>query len=130
MKTGKDEKKPVKNKGKDMIKDISLLWVLMTASDGSVAMGEINCLNDFLQSKGESEDDIDEIYHFISVEMEKSPGVEIIERINESYTAPEKLSMLAAIKKLSCSDKSFAPAQEKLVKETCSLLGLQEADIV
>ncbi len=130
MKTKKPEKKPVKNRGKELIKDISLLWVLMTASDGSVAMGELNCLNDFLQAKGATEDDIDEIYHFVSVEMEKSPGAEIIERISESYTAAEKMSILTAVKKLSGSDKSFAPIQEKLIKETCSLLGLQEADII
>ncbi|MDD5644548.1 MAG: TerB family tellurite resistance protein [bacterium] len=124
------KKKPAENREKLLIRDTSLLWVLMTASDGSVAMGELNCLNDFLQEKGASEDDIDEIYHFISAEMEQSPAPAIIERINESYSNPEKISILKAIKKLSGSDKSFALNQETLIKETRSLLGFQEADTI
>ena len=117
------------NNHKEIIKDTSLLWMLMTVSDGAVAMGELNCLTNFLEEKGIIEKEIDHILHYVTVKIENSFGVEIIEKIAEKYTYNERISIVKSLKKLAHNDKCFTSSEEKLLQDTCSLLGVKEKDI-
>ncbi|MCK5160224.1 MAG: TerB family tellurite resistance protein, partial [Candidatus Aureabacteria bacterium] len=109
--------------------DTALLWMLMTVSDGAVAMGELNCLTNFLEEKGLVENEIDNILHYVTVKIENSPGIGIIERIVKNYTYNERISIVRSLKKLAHNDKCFISSEEKLLQDTCSLIGVKEKDI-
>ena len=122
-------KKKTKNNHREIIKDTALMWMLMTVSDGAVAMGELNCLTNFLEENGIIENDIDNILHYVTVKIENSPGIEIIERIAKKYTRNERISIVRSLKKLAHNDKFFTSSEEKLLQDTCSLLGVKEENI-
>ena len=117
------------NNHKEILKDTALLWMLMTVSDGAVAMGELNCLTNFLEEKGLVENDIDNILHYVTVKIENSPGIGIIERIAKNYTYNERISIVRSLKKLAHNDKCFTSSEEKILQDTCSLVGVKEKDI-
>lgn len=117
------------NNNGEIFQDTALLWMLMTVSDGAVAMGELNCLTNFLEEKGLVENEIDNILHYVTVKIENSPGIGIIERIVKNYTYNERISIVRSLKKLARNDKCFISSEEKLLQDTCSLIGVKEKDI-